>query len=201
MRGVRGLGGPGRSGGWGGSGSGTDAGSRVPAAAAQVVVKIVEATLHAQSVHRGAAQIVPAARRATYASVLMGRPTLFEPVYLAEISCSPEAVGAVYTTVAQRRGTVLAESSSPSATIVRAHVPVAQSFGLAAALRQATGGKAFPSLAFDKWAKLDMGDPYDPASRANALCVAIRARKGVLNKGVTDAKSQLPALSDFLDRL
>ena len=75
---------------------------------------------------------------------------------------------------------------------------MAESFGLTAALRAATGGKAFPQCSFHHWDVLGhAGDPRVVGSKANQLVVSIRKRKGL------DAKGQLEVrpLSDWLDRL
>jgi len=47
-----------------------------------------DVTLHADSVHRGGAQITPAARRCLSAALLTAKPRLLEPVYMVEIQVS-----------------------------------------------------------------------------------------------------------------
>ena len=48
---------------------------------------LIDTKLHADSIHRGAGQLIPAARRVCYAACLASEPALQEPVFLAEISC------------------------------------------------------------------------------------------------------------------
>merc|ERR1712028_62906 len=48
---------------------------------------IMDVTLHADSIHRGAGQIMPPMRRACFAAELMAKPTLQEPVFLFEHTC------------------------------------------------------------------------------------------------------------------
>ena len=48
--------------------------------------------------------------------------------------------------------------------LVRAYLPVNESFGFTADLRSNTGGQAFPQCVFDHWSILE-GDPSDPASK------------------------------------
>lgn len=62
--------------------------------------------------------------------------------------------------------------------IVRAHLPVAESFGFTQHLRSITSGQAFPQLVFDHWST-SSADPYDPTSRAGILVETIRTRKGL----------------------
>lgn len=60
-----------------------------------VIIEIVDVVLHADAIHRGGGQIIPTARRATYAAVLTAQPRLCEPVYLVEIQ-APEQVSTDY---------------------------------------------------------------------------------------------------------
>lgn len=56
-----------------------------------VVIEVCDVVLHADAIHRGGGQIIPTARRASYAAVLTASPRLMEPVYLVEIQ-APEQV-------------------------------------------------------------------------------------------------------------
>ena len=53
--------------------------------------------------------------------------------------------------------------------VVKAYLPVNESFGFTADLRSNTGGQAFPQCVFDHWAVLP-GDPYDPATKPGKFC-------------------------------
>jgi len=48
--------------------------------------------------------------------------------------------------------------------VVKAHLPVNESFGFTADLRSNTGGQAFPQCVFDHWQILP-GDPFEAGSR------------------------------------
>lgn len=48
--------------------------------------------------------------------------------------------------------------------VVKAYLPVNESFGFTADLRSNTGGQAFPQCVFDHWAILQ-GDPQDPSTK------------------------------------
>jgi len=161
-----------------------------------VTIRVLDVTLHADSIHRGAGQILPPARRVTYASMLTAGPNMMEPYYLADISCQQEGVGAIYGVITQRRGQVIAEQQLPGSPIVilKSYVPVAESFGLTATLRAATGGKAFPQCSFHHWGMCTGGDPLDPKSKMNELILKIRVRKGLDSK-------EIPELSRWLDKL
>jgi len=56
-----------------------------------VVVEICDVVLHADAIHRGGGQIIPTARRASYAAVLTAEPRMCEPIYLVEIQAPEQA--------------------------------------------------------------------------------------------------------------
>jgi len=76
--------------------------------------------------------------------------------------------------------------------IIKAHLPVAESFGFTQALRAATQGRAFPQCVFDHWSQLQ-SDPFEEGSKANILATEIRTRKGL--------KAEIPAFENFFDKL
>jgi len=155
---------------------------------------IKDVTLHTDSIHRGAGQIMPASRRCFFSSQLTAAPCLQEPMFLVDITAPQDAQGGIYNCMNQRRGVVISEEQREGTNLIhmKAHLPVAESFGFTGALRQATSGQAFPQCAFSHW-EIVNGDPYDEGSKMNTLCLAIRQRK---NK-----KVELPAISDLLDKL
>merc|ERR1719408_292435 len=107
---------------------------------------IMDVTLHADAIHRGAGQIMPPMRRCAFAAELTAKPTLQEPVFLVEITCPQEAMSGVYSCMNLRRGCVFEENEREGTPLrqVKAYLPVAESFGFVAALRQQTSGQAFP---------------------------------------------------------
>lgn len=83
----------------------------------------------------------------------MSRPTLEEPIFMCEITSTADVVGGIYQTLSQRRGMVTEEmpvEGSPL-TVVKAYLPVSESFGFTSVLRGNTQGKAFPQCFFDHW--------------------------------------------------
>lgn len=118
-----------------------------------VILRLLDITLHADSIHRGMGQIAPAARKMIFAGIYTASPTLMEPMYLAEIAVPMSDVGGVYSTLSLRRGEIVEEipRAGTPMTNIRAYVPVNESFGFTTALRAATGGKAFPQCSFHHW--------------------------------------------------
>jgi len=155
---------------------------------------VKDATLHADAIHRGGGQIIPTCRRVLYASVLTAEPRLQEPVYLCEIQCPENAVGGIYGVLNRRRGIVFEEMQTPGTPmfVVKAHLPVNESFGFTADLRSNTGGQAFPQCVFDHWQDMP-GNPMDPTSKPYTIVMETRKRKGL--------KEGLPELSNYLDKL
>uniref|UniRef100_A0A8C9WBW4 Eukaryotic translation elongation factor 2b n=1 Tax=Scleropages formosus TaxID=113540 RepID=A0A8C9WBW4_SCLFO len=155
---------------------------------------IHDVTLHADAIHRGGGQIIPTARRVLYACQLTAKPRLMEPVYLVEIQCPEQVVGGIYGVLNRKRGHVFEESQVTGTPmfIVKAYLPVNESFGFTADLRSNTGGQAFPQCVFDHWQILP-GDPSDSASKPCQIVAETRKRKGL--------KEGIPALDNYLDKL
>jgi len=155
---------------------------------------IYDVTLHADAIHRGGGQIIPTARRCLYACVLTAAPRLLEPVYLVEVQCPEGVVGGIYGVLNRRRGHVIEEMQVPSTPmfIVKAYLPVNESFGFTADLRSNTGGQAFPQCVFDHW-QIFPGDPLDGKSRPWQIVMDTRKRKGL--------KDSLPDVEQYLDKM
>ncbi|KAB1702797.1 hypothetical protein FNE67_30295, partial [Klebsiella pneumoniae] len=94
----------------------------------------------------------------------------------------------------RKRGHVFEESQVMGTPmfVVKAFLPVNESFGFTADLRSNTGGQAFPQCVFDHWQILQ-GDPQDPATKPFQIVAETRKRKGL--------KEGIPALDNFLDKL
>jgi len=155
---------------------------------------LTDVTMHADAIHRGAGQIMPPTRRCCFAAELTAKPTLQEPVFLVEITCPQEAMSGVYNCLNLRRGCVFEENPREGTPLiqVKAHLPVSESFGFVAALRQATSGQAFPQCVFDHWDNMP-GDPMEEGSKMQDLVLAVRKRKHI--------KVEMPKLNDYLDKL
>ncbi|KAJ2493924.1 translation elongation factor 2 [Coemansia sp. RSA 2050] len=154
---------------------------------------IMDVTLHADSIHRGAGQILPTMRRAIYGASLLANPGLQEPIYLVEIQCPENAMGGIYGVLTRRRGHVFEEAQRPGTPLynIKAYLPVAESFGFTADLRSNTGGQAFPQSVFDHW-EIMKGNANEPG-KVMEVCKSIRKRKGLVE--------DLPALDRFVDKL
>jgi len=155
---------------------------------------LTDVTLHADAIHRGAGQIMPPTRRACFAAELTGKPTLQEPYFLVEITCPQEAMSGVYNVINLRRGVIFEENPREGTPLVqaKAHLPVSESFGFVAALRQGTSGQAFPQCVFSHWDNLP-GDCMQVGGKMEEKVLEIRKRKAL--------KVEMPKLGDYLDKL
>ncbi|KZS88214.1 eukaryotic translation elongation factor 2 [Sistotremastrum niveocremeum HHB9708] len=155
---------------------------------------ILDATLHADAIHRGGGQIISTCRRVCYAAALLAQPTLQEPVYLVEIQCPEIAIGGIYSCLNRRRGQVFSQEQRPGTPMltVKAYLPVMESFGFSADLRQHTQGQAFPQCVFDHW-ELMQGSPLDKGSKLEEVVKNIRIRKGL--------RPEIPPLENYYDKL
>jgi elongation factor 2 len=155
---------------------------------------IQDVVMHADAIHRGAGQIMPPTKRCVYATQIKSGPTLLEPLYLCDITVPVQAVAGVYSTLNQRRGMVDQTIERPGTPLclVKAFLPVLESFGFTQLLRQNTSGQAFPQLIFSHFQELN-GDPYDEGSQVNEVIMAVRKRKGL--------KNSLPNFTDYFDKI
>jgi elongation factor 2 len=89
---------------------------------------------------------------------------------------------------------VIAEDPVQGTPLVnlKAHLPVAESFGFTQQLREMTSGRAFPQCVFSHWQIIN-SDPFETTSKAGILVEQIRKRKGLAK--------DIPSLDLFLDKL
>jgi elongation factor 2 len=155
---------------------------------------VMDVTMHADAIHRGAGQIMPPTKRAMYACQIKSSPCLLEPMFIADITVPDNAIAGVYSTLNARRGTVEGQEQRPGTPLckVKAFLPVLESFGFTGLLRENTSGQAFPQLIFSHWQAVS-GSPYEEGSSAAKICADVRKRKGL--------KDGMPAFNDYYDKL
>jgi elongation factor 2 len=155
---------------------------------------IDDVTLHADSIHRGAGQIMPPCKRAINACVLASEPVIYEPMYLCDITVPLHALAGVYSTLSGRRGIVEGKEDRPGTPLskIKAFVPVLESFGFTSLLRQNTSGQAFPQMIFSHWQAMN-GCPLEEGSQANQAIEKVRERKGM--------KEELPMWQNYYDKV
>jgi len=156
--------------------------------------RLMDLTMHADAIHRGAGQIMPPCKRAMYACQIRSEPRLLEPMYVVDIVVPQNQMSGVYNTLNQRRGTVEGTEERPGTPLckVSAFLPVLESFGFTQLLRQNTSGTAFPQMIFSHWQMIN-GNPLEEGSQAFGICSDVRKRKGM--------KEEMPVFGDYYDKL
>ncbi|MCZ7402173.1 MAG: elongation factor EF-2, partial [Candidatus Methanoperedens sp.] len=107
-----------------------------------VKVKLMDAKLHEDAVHRGPAQVIPASRQAIQAAMLMAGATLLEPFQKVFIQVPQDQMGGAMREMQGRRGQILDMKTEGDLTIIESKAPVAQLFGFSGDIRSATEGRA-----------------------------------------------------------
>lgn len=135
-------------------------------------VNLEDVTVHEDPVHRGPAQILPMTWRPIWCAFLLSEPKLLEPLISFECKVPNAFVSSVIATVQKRRGKILDMINEEDMIIVKAEMPVSESFGLAEELRSSTEGRAFWATQFSRWAPV-------PEQMQGEIVSKIRERRGL----------------------
>ncbi len=144
-------------------------------------VKLHDAKLHEDAIHRGPAQMIPATKNALKRGFLQAQPQLIEPKQELRIDTPSETMGEAMTEVSNRRGDVMDMEEEGGSSVIFCKLPVEELFGFEADLKSATNGKGFFSLIDIVFEPLMM-DLQDEK------ILEIRERKGM--------KEELPTLEE-----
>ena len=147
---------------------------------AGVKVKLVDAKLHEDTIHRGPAQVIPAVRDGIYGAMCEAGRTLMEPMTHLFISVPPDYMGGAINLINQRRGTILEMGQEGADSTVSAECPIADMFGFASDIRGSTQGRAL-------WSTENAGFKQLPPELQKKVVTEIRTRKG-LNPEPYDAR-------------
>lgn len=121
---------------------------------------------------------------------------LVAAMYTCDIMATGDVLGRVYAVVSKREGRVLQEEMKEGTDvfIIKAVLPVAESFGFADEIRKRTSGLASPQLVFSHWEiipsdpfwvptteeeYLHFGEKADSENQARKYMNAVRKRKGL----------------------
>jgi elongation factor 2 len=135
-------------------------------------INLEDVTVHEDPVHRGPAQILPMTWRPIWCAFLLSEPKLLEPLISFECKVPNEFVSNVIAIVQKRRGKILDMTNEEDMIIVKAEMPVSESFGLAEELRSSTQGRAFWATQFSRWAPV-------PEQMQAEIIKQIRERRGL----------------------
>jgi len=135
-------------------------------------VNVEDVTVHEDPAHRGPAQVLPMTWRPIWCAFLLSDPKLLEPLIAFECKVPNEFVSNVIAIVQKRRGKILDMVNEEEMIVVKAEMPVSESFGLAEELRSSTQGRAFWATQFSRWATV-------PEHMQAEIIKQIRERRGL----------------------
>ncbi len=149
-----------------------------------VLVRLVDAKLHEDAIHRGPAQTIPAVRNSIKGALLRANSVLFEPIQNIRIDAPTEWAGGITRQLITRRGVIEDMPVENDVTCVIGKMPVAESFGFSNDIRAATQGRAV-------WNTENAGYDQVPPELFHKIVGEIRQRKGL--------KEEIPGESQYTD--
>lgn len=135
-------------------------------------IRLVDAKLHEDSIHRGPAQVIPAVRSAIYGAMCVAGRILLEPKQTVFINVPQDLMGNATREMQQRRAVIEDMKQEEDIATVVSKAPVAEMFGFASALRSATGGRALWTTEFAGYERV-------PRELQSQVVSNIRTRKGL----------------------
>ncbi|XP_068176852.1 elongation factor-like GTPase 1 [Antennarius striatus] len=141
-------------------------------------------------------QLIAAVKEACRQAFQAQPQRLMAAMYTCEIMATADVLGRVYGVLGKREGRVLHDEMKEGTDmfVIKAVLPVAESFGFADEIRKRTSGLASPQLVFSHWEVIS-SDPYwvptteeeylhfgekaDSANQALKYMNAVRRRKGL----------------------
>lgn len=137
-----------------------------------IKIKLMDAKIHEDAVHRGPAQVLPAIRKAVYGAIMMAQPTLLEPKQKVFINTPQDYMGSATREVQNRRGQIVDMQQEGDMMTLESKVPVAEMFGFAGDIRSATEGRCL-------WSTESAGFERLPVELQKQIVRQIRDRKGL----------------------
>ncbi|MEC8874460.1 MAG: elongation factor EF-2 [Candidatus Thermoplasmatota archaeon] len=149
-----------------------------------VMMRLVDAKLHEDAIHRGPAQTIPAVRNSMKGALIRANSVMFEPIQKIRIDAPNEWMGGIAREVQKRRGIIEEMPSDGGVVSVIGKMPVAESFGFSNDIRAATQGRAV-------WNTENAGYVQVPKDLFHKIVSEIRQRKGL--------KEEIPSESNYTD--
>ncbi len=137
-----------------------------------MMVRLVDAKLHEDAIHRGPAQTIPAVRNGIKGAMLRARTVMMEPMQRSHVSVPNDWLGQVTREITNRRGIIEDMPSEGEATTVIGTLPVAETFGFSNDIRAASQGRAV-------WNSENIGFEILPPQLFEKVVGEIRTRKGL----------------------
>jgi len=146
------------------------------------LIRLHDARLHEDAIHRGPAQVIPAVRRAVHNALIDGEIKLLEPIQEVRIDVPNEHMGAASGEIQGRRGRVDDMYQEGDLMVVEGIAPVDEMIGFSSDIRSATEGRA-------SWNTENAGFRVMADNLQPEIIDEIRERKGM--------KLELPEQVDY----
>jgi elongation factor 2 len=137
-----------------------------------VKVRLVDAKLHEDSIHRGPGQTIPAMRSAIYGAMTTAGRVMLEPLSRVTVNVPQDVLAGATRELQRRRGEILDMTQVGDLNTIVAKVPVAEMFGFASDLRSATAGKVL-------WSTETFGFEQLPTELQTTVVAEVRTRRGL----------------------
>ena len=147
------------------------------------LIRLHDARLHEDAIHRGPAQVIPAVRDAVHQALIDAEIRLLEPVQDVRIDVPNEHMGAASGEIQGRRGQVDDMYQEGDLMVVEGSAPVEEMIGFASDIRSATEGRA-------SWNTENAGFQVMADNLQREQIMEIRERKGM--------KLELPESVDYI---
>jgi len=146
------------------------------------LIRLHDARLHEDAIHRGPAQVIPATRQAIHNALIDAEISLLEPIQDVRIDVPNEHMGAASGEIQGRRGRVDDMYQEGDLMVVEGIAPVDEMIGFSSDIRSATEGRA-------SWNTENAGFRFLSDSLQRDIIMEIRERKGM--------KLELPQTVDY----
>ncbi|MFB6102903.1 MAG: elongation factor EF-2 [Haloplanus sp.] len=147
------------------------------------LIRLHDAKLHEDTIHRGPAQVIPAVREAVHRALIDGEIRLLEPIQNVRIDVPPEHMGAASGEIQGRRGRVDDMFEEGDLMVIEGIAPVEEMIGFSSDIRSATEGRA-------SWNTENAGFRVLADNLQRERIEEIRERKGM--------KLELPPSIDYI---
>ncbi len=146
------------------------------------LIRLHDARLHEDAIHRGPAQVIPAVRQSLHNALIDGKIKLLEPIQEVRIDVPNEHMGAASGEIQGRRGRVDDMYQEGDLMVVEGIAPVDEMIGFSSDIRSATEGRA-------SWNTENAGFQVMADNLQPETITEIRERKGM--------KTELPEAIDY----
>lgn len=142
---------------------------------------LVDLSLHSDSIHRGANQMIRPVEDLIRGLLLAAEPVLYEPIFTCNITVPTEFAAACEAVLRNKRGYVEDRVVENGISQILAYIPVNESFGINKRLKEVARGQPSFSLVFSHYARCP-GSLDKPGSTMAKVVTDVRQYKKITLK-------------------